>query len=67
MDDPRTIFIAMLISIAVVFLWQIEVIARDRDALIKQAIAYGYAEKIIENDIIVFKWVIPASATAELK
>ena len=67
MDDPHTMFIVMLISIAVVFLWQIEVITRDRDAMIEQATAYGYAEKVIENDIIVFKWIIPSSATAELK
>ncbi|MDD3002043.1 MAG: hypothetical protein PHF29_09850 [Candidatus Riflebacteria bacterium] len=67
MSDEHKMFIAMIISITVVLLWQIEVIARDRNALVRQAIAYGYAKKVIEHDLIVFKWIIPASATAELK
>lgn len=67
MVDSLKVFIVMIISIVVVLLWQIEVISKDRAALVKQAIEYGYAKKVIEHDLIVFKWIIPASATAELK
>lgn len=67
MDDSHKMFIAMIISIAVVLLWQIEVIARDRDALVEQAIKYGYAEKVVKHDLVVFKWIVPASATAEIE
>jgi hypothetical protein len=40
--------------------------AREK-AIWKQAVSCGCAEQVIENDTIVFKWKIPASATAELK
>lgn len=40
--------------------------AREK-AIWKQAVSCGCAEQIVENDQIVFKWKIPASATAELK
>jgi len=67
MDDSQKIFTIMIVFGAILLLYQIEIIARDRNGLKKQAIAYGYAEQTIESDRIVFKWKIPASATAELK
>ncbi|NCB46926.1 hypothetical protein EOM81_07905 [bacterium] len=67
MVDSQKIFATMIVFGAILLLYQMEMISRDRNRLKKQAIAYGYAEHVIESDRIVFKWKIPASATAELK